>query len=281
MERACLHRRYQTHFPNGRFSEVCQACYVIVCCGADPERLAAMSAQLEALRPINDVDICIFSGSKKCGSSEHSAHDLNLNYLYLFRDALKKGASRAFILEDDFIVEDHLRDDDVSEIVKFLRTHNPCVYGMGNFMLPTFSTAFARHQKSIAGMNCSHATFYDRTYMLKIVDFVHQVFANRIPSDFYCVDQWPELFKANTYRYYKPLITQIFPATENQTKGWTQCKPGLFAPLQTQAFICLLRILNLHKKTQPGWNIAYFVGTYAYFLVFVVILFALLVVLRQ
>ena len=281
MEHACLHRRYQAHFSDGRFSEACQACYVVACCGAHPKRLSAMNAQLEALRPLKDVDICIFEGHKNCPLSEHSAHDISVNFLYVFRDSLNKGASRAFILEDDFKLEAPLHEDDVSEIVKFLQERNPCVYGLGNYMIPTMGTIFSRHQKASSGYTSSHACFYSREYMRKVVDFFEQAFANRIPPDFHCFDHWPELFKANIYRYYKPLITQIFEQTENQKEGWARCRPASLTPHRVSACLTLLRLLNLDKKTQPGWKILYFLGNFGPFIGFALLALALLAVLRS
>jgi hypothetical protein len=269
---ACLTRRYLAHFERGRFDEVCQACYVIVCCGERPARLAAMTAELEVLRPLRAVDVCLFAGHRSCPLSEHSAHDLNNNFMYVFRDALRRGAERALVLEDDFHIES-IEDDDVSSVVEFLRGNKPCVYGLGNVMQPTPGTLFLRHQKSGGGFTASHACFYSSAYMQKIVNFFAEVFADRIPADFYCNDRWPEFFHAEIYRYYKPLLTQLLPATENQTEGWARCKPGnRLGKFHHEWFRTFLRWLNLHRETQPGWKILYFVYGYGPFIFLAAIL---------
>jgi hypothetical protein len=274
----CLTRRYLAHFERPRFDEACQACYVIVCCGERPARLGAMTAELEVLRPLRAVDVCLFAGHRSCPLSEHSAHDLNNNFLYVFRDALRRGAERALVLEDDFHVE-RFEDDDASSIADFLRANNPCVYGLGNFMVPTLGTVLSRHQKLSGGsgtFSSSHATFFGREYMRKVVDFFEGAFGGRPPADFQCVDKWPEFFGATVFRYHRPLVTQVFARTENQTEGWTRCKPGSLNPLQTSGVVMLLRGLNLHNKTQPGWNILYFVGTFGRLVAFAALALMLL-----
>ena len=276
----CLTRRYSAHFAQGRFDEICQACYVIVCCGEQPTRLGAMTAELEALRPLRTVDVCVFAGHRSCPLSEHSAHDLNNNFLYVFRDALQSGAERVLILEDDFHVE-RFEDDDVASVCEFLRGNKPCVYGLGNFMVPTLGTVLSRHQKfssNFGTFSSSHATFFSRSYMRGVVDFFDEVFGGRPPADFHCVDKWPEFFNASIFRYYKPLITQVFTHTENQADGWTRCKPGSLNPLKTSGVVAFLRSLNLHNKTQPGWKVLYFLGNFGQLVAFALLALGLLFV---
>ena len=279
MEYECL-RRYQRHFPQGLFDEVCQACYVIVCCGERPARLGAMTSELEVLRPLRTVDVCVFAGYRSCPLSEHTSEDIAGNFLYVFRDALQSGADRALILEDDFHVE-AFEDADVASVCAFLRENNPDVYGLGNFMRPTHGTLLSRHQKSGGGFVMAQACFYSRGYMRKIVDFFAEVFSNRVPADFYCIDHWPEFFHAEIYRYYKPLLTQLLPATESQTEGWMRCKPGKLLPRWYNEWVgVFLRWLRLHKETQPGWNILYFLHAYGRIVVLLVTLAVAVCALR-
>ena len=62
------------------------------------------------------------------------------------------------------------------------------------------------------------------------------------------IDTWYE-YNPNikNFRYYLPVCCQKFPSTENQ-KNWNSI------PFM-QVFI---KVLNMDKIIQPGWNIGYF-----------------------
>jgi hypothetical protein len=264
---SCLHSQYRRNFTNGTFDAVCDACFVIACCGQEPARLPSINLQLDVLRPASAVDICIFSGDERCEQSIGVGHDLMRNYAYVFGQALRAGAARALVLEDDFQVEGPLLESDVGEIATFIASRDPAVYGLGNLMLPTPDTFFARHQR--AARSClmmAQACFYSAAYMQTVLDFFWNCCAGEPPADFYGVDWWPWFFKATAYRYYKPLVLQTFPPTRNQVEDWNRLAPFPRFPGQGNLTVACIQALGLDAKIQPGWRIAYWVTTYGLYL---------------
>ena len=258
----CCFRREIVSFEDeaggGIFDDVCDMCAVILCCGETPKRLDSVRVQLRRLRPLRRVELCFFGGREACDSA-HSAHDLSRNLRCLFEEALARGVRRFLLLEDDFEIPRPLEPKDVASIRAFLISHEDLdIYGLGNWALPTPGTILSTHQRAtLNALYTTHACIYTARYMTTVVDFFR---GRDIPPDFHACDTWPYYFKASAYRFYKPLVVQTFPATENQSQSWG-IAPGHDAGPREDIFMQLLvwalRGLRLHEEVQPGWDRIY------------------------
>ena len=72
-----------------------------------------------------------------------------------------------------------------------------------------------------------------------------------------------------TYRYYKPLIYQKLPETQNQKEGWDN-QIGSFLGFISRFFI---KLVGLNKNLEPGYTILYLLPYILYGIIFILLFF--------
>jgi hypothetical protein len=255
------------YFDNSIFDKVIDCTYILLCCGLYPSRLSSVFKNIKMLRPSKKVTFIFNNGYSKCNISKNINHNLITMQLYIFNDSLHKGYKRILYLEDDFELKQIIDKNDIEEISTFMEKENPEVYGLGNFSFPNMTSIFKKHQQVWHNfLGCSHAMMYNNVYMQKYIDFIKN---NKHPENLN-IDFIPSfLNNIQALRYYKPLIYQKFPTTENQVHGWKN-QMGNF---KSKLAIFFVRLLNLHSNLEPGYSIVYALPYFIYICFGIIIYF--------
>jgi hypothetical protein len=163
-------------------------------------------------------------------------------------------------LEDDFQVNGKIDIKDSSEIINFVKQTDPDIYGLGNFAIPKLNYLFRSHQKMVFNMMAlAHCVMYNTTYMKKQIAFCNNTNTEKMAVDIINV----YMKDLSVYRYYKPLVYQIFPPTLNQTDGWS---PQIGSVVAAKCFVFFLKLLKLDTQIEPGYTIIYNAPILLYFL---------------
>jgi hypothetical protein len=257
------------YFDNSNFDKVIDCTYVLLCCGLHPQRLSSVLKNIKMLRPSNKVTFIFNNGFSNCNFSKTINHNLILMQLYIFNDSLRKRYNRILYLEDDFELKQEIDKYDIQQISTFIENENPEVYGLGNFSFPTMQGIFQKHQHVINNfLGCSHAMMYNQSYMKKYIEFIGKT---KNPENL-SIDFIPSfLDNIQAYRYYKPLVYQKFPATENQLNGWK----NQMGNLKSKLAIFFVRLLNLNSNLEPGYSIVYALPFIVYICLAILIYFIL------
>jgi hypothetical protein len=258
----CINKIVDLSFNHGIFDEIIDCTYVLLCCGPKPQRENSVYKNLDVLRPTSNVKLIYNNGYKNCCISTSPMDDMAAAQIYIFKHALKNNYNRILFLEDDFTVPSELKVTDVINITKFIKDKDPCLYGLGNFMIPTPLTLLSLHQVPIFNfIPLAHAVIYNKTYMEKAIEY-YSYYSPVVHQDMLPL----KLKEMKYYRYYKPLIYQTFPQTENQVKSWKK----IFNSNFLLSFVLnSIKIIKLDKQIQPGYTIVYSVSYLFYILILV------------
>ena len=164
--------------------------------------------------------------------------------LTVFKHSIDKKYSNILVLEDDFIIEEPAKDvDNIRKVNEFCLNHKDRNYSLSLGSIPTLLLPYSFNFNILYLGFGAQAMIYSNKYRLNLIENEDKVYE--------CED-WDVYmnYKLNNYLYYRPLITQIFPETENQ-RNWPDSYGITFLAID------ISRALNLDKKTQPGYNILY------------------------
>jgi len=263
----CIYKIKTLEFDNTIFDSVCDCTYVILCCGDNPHRLPNVMKQINILRPTRYVKLIFNKGYKQCPISISVNNDLVNIQKYVFKDALSRGYKRILFLEDDFQLLKPIQQEYIDEICCFINKNKTNVYSLGNFMIPDPMTLFSHHQRPILNhVGMTHAMFYDNISMKACYDYFHNFKGDRkVLSLDFSLAYVPNI---SIYRYYKPIIMQLLPETENQKHGWENQAGKVFAYISIKG----VKMLGLDKQLQPGFDILYMVPFVLYLLCMIIIL---------
>jgi len=272
----CINKIKYIEYENDTlFDEICDCTYVMLCCGDNPIREENVYKQILKLRPTKNVVIIYFMGYKKCLRSKDSTEDGFNNQMYIFQDALNKNYNRILFLEDDFFLEDKgILNTDIQKINNFISVNNIDVYGLGNFIIPTVVTLFKTHQKAYKNfMGMSHAIFYSKKYMINVLNYVilkinKEQGINNLKYGYMWDLLTCEIPDINVYRYYKPIIYQLFNNSDNQINCWKKYIGGFMSEIANRG----IKTIKLDKKAQPGFNIMYKSPIIIYIIIIILII---------
>jgi len=256
----CIEKIDELKLNNTIFDEIADMTYVILCCKNNYKRFENVKTQLFKLKPTRNIKLIFNMGYKYCPLTDKPNIDLASIQYFIFKDALKKKYKRILWLEDDFELKDEISKKDATNIINFIKKNNPCIYGLGNFGLPSLLHLFSRHVKTYK-MFLAHAVFYNETYMSKYIDFYDKHDDNTLHIDNTGIN-------VEQFRYFKPLVFQKFPETDNK-KEWEDI-------FQIKNF--LLKFLNLEKSVEPGYTITYVFPYLIYFIILVIIIFVSIII---
>lgn len=260
---ACINKIENINIQNSIFDEIIDCTYVILCCGSKPKRLESVLKNIKILRPTKIVKLVYNNGYKNCPLSISVNNDLVNIQKYVFKDSIKEGYNRILYLEDDFELENPIEKNTYQSINNFVKKHNPDIYGLGNFAIPNIQSIFSEHQKVIFNfLALTHALFYNRKAMEELIKY-YDINENNIRIGIDTVIS--EIEDIKVYRYYKPLVYQKLPATENQIEGWKN-QIGFLSNIS----IFVINLLNLDKMIEPGYTIIYFLPYILYLTIFII-----------
>lgn len=263
----CILDTKEVTFDRGIFDEIVDCTYVLLCCGPKPHREASVHKNIDILRPTSTVKMIYNSGCKDCPLSQSAMDDMASAQIYIFNDALKNNYKRILFLEDDFLVPKQIEKTDIDSIITFIKEKSPSLYGLGNAMIPTPMTILQSHQQPMFNfIPMAHAVIYSKHYMNTVIEYYKNYPQPKIPHDI--LPQY--LTNIERYRYYKPLVYQTFPITDNQKNGWAKIIPSKFLLSMAMASI---KMLQLDKHIQPGYTIIYVVPYVIYVIALFIILF--------
>jgi hypothetical protein len=161
----------ELYFDNSIFDKIIDCTYILLCCGSKPKRLESVLKNIKLLHPTKKVKLIFNNGFSQCKKSKTVNHNLINMQLFIFNDSIKNGYNRILYLEDDFELKQEIDQTDVDNIIEFINTENPDVYGLGNFSFPKINYILSKHQKVIYNfLGCAHAMIYTKNYMKKSIN---------------------------------------------------------------------------------------------------------------
>tara|TARA_Y100000389_G_scaffold152728_1_gene152785 strand:+ start:217 stop:1044 length:828 start_codon:yes stop_codon:yes gene_type:complete len=263
----CVVKIKQIYIENPIFDDIADCTYVVLCCGDNPKRLPNVIKNIHILNPTTTVKLIYNKGFKDCPFSNSVNNDLVNIQSYIFRDAINNNYNRILYLEDDFTLKYPIKQEDYLSINKFISKHNPDVYGMGNFAFPRIDYIFSAHEKVVLNfLGMAHCVFYNKNYMYNCLEYYKENSENTMP-DLVTKD----IKNIEAYRYYKPLVYQTFPSTDNQKNGWAKTVGNFL----TSIIILSIKLLGLDNRLEPGYTITYIIP-YVFYLIIVLFLFFLI-----
>jgi hypothetical protein len=195
-----------------------------------------------------------------------SSDDCTFSHYITAKHAHTNKYENILILEDDFIFEEDIYDkDNIDYIETFilskLEGNNIKRYFLGCapiILLPASLDCY--HYKLLYG-GAAQAVIHTK---LSINTFINDYEIN--PKNI----KGPDLYFVNngdTYTYYKPLITQLFPETENRLTTWGK-SDSLFSWLSNFG----INILKLDKESNGfGIYLLYFLSKYMIFIICLIV----------
>jgi hypothetical protein len=265
----CISKIEEIYIKNPIFDSIANCTYIVLCCGENPKRLSSVMKNINILNPTTKVKLIYNKGYKNCECSKSVNHDLANIQNYIFEDAISNNYKRILFLEDDFELPEKIDKDDIININNFIKNHNPDVYGLGNFSIPEITSIFSAHEKVLCNfLGLTHAVFYNKNSMKKICKYYKN---HKNPITLGIDSSISEIDNIEVYRYYRPLVYQKLPATENQKNGWKNQIGTILATIS----IGFINLTKLHSKLEPGYSILY-VLPYILYLIFI-LLFIILI----
>lgn len=273
----CINKIVTLTNDKGIFDDIIDCTYVLLCCGVNPQREKNVYTQLDLLNPSKKIILVFNNGYKTCDQSSSPTDDMTKAQLYIFNHALENDYKRILYLEDDFFVKKPLNPKDIISICTFIKKNNPSIYGLCNVSLPTPSTLLSSHQKAVKNiLYLAHAVIYNQKYMKETIlfranntkEYMTDVVSGHIPN-------------IENYRYYKPLIYQTFPPTENQKISWKTIFPKYFGNIGTTTLHTFIKLTNLDNKVEPGFTLIYLFPFIFYGIIFLFILFLIIFVYKK
>ena len=269
----CVVKIKQIYIENPIFDDIADCTYVVLCCGDNPKRLPSVLKNIKILKPTTTVKLIYNKGFKDCPFSNSVNNDLVNIQSYIFRDAINNNYNRILYLEDDFTLKYPIKQEDYLSINKFIRKHNPDVYGMGNFGFPRIDYIFSAHEKVVLNfLGMAHCVFYNKNYMYNCLEYYKENSENTMP-DLVTKD----IKNIEAYRYYKPLVYQTLPPTDNQKNGWAK----IMGNFLTSIIILSIKLLGLDNRLEPGYTITYIIPYVFYFIIALFLFFLIKFIIKK
>ena len=248
-------------YEKGIFDSFIDATYILTLVGSD--RIKNINKQLKYLIPTKNVFMVYNKGYKKCDKilyKQNSVYDIIDSNTNIFEHSLKKEFNNILILEDDFIFSEKLKNNNIiNEIKKFFYSNEnkAFYYNLGpipKFFYPNINL----FNNTYRGIYCilAHANIYNKKCINEIFENINNKNIE-LSWDEYLIKNY------NNYFYKYPLIYQTFPETENKQIWYSEGYINSFLRLINDLRI---KLLNLDKCPQPGFNIlyiAYFISNYS------------------
>ena len=254
----------------GEFDEEIDATYIIHL--KNNNRLDHILEQLTLYQPTKTIYIVFNEGFKKCSKSKFiksTVDDLiDANYQIL-KHANRMNYNNILVLEDDFIFNAEIKQDNhKKQIIKFLKNNknNPFMYLLG--CAPILLVPYNDYHYKPLLSGGMHAVIYNK----QMRDIVISIDQKKILD-------WDELgsWFRYKYTYYMPLCYQLFPETEN-SKSWGKNNSYLIEYCK-QLGPTFLKMLQLDKKTEPGYKILYIISKCLFFIIIILLIIICLLVI--
>jgi len=191
-----------------------------------------------------------FNKCKKKLRAQTPVCDLIDCYIQIFKNAEEKDYNNILILEDDFIFNKKIKDQEViDQLTEFINTqsskNNNFIYLLGTVPYLQLPSLFQNHSKVFITTG-THSSIYSKQFRKNILDI-------KDPQD--TINDW-DLYTnfycqyTTRYIYKDPLCYQLFYETEN-FNSWKS-----FLNLK-YLLIAIFKILNMDKNGEPGFSFFY------------------------
>ena len=202
--------------------------------------------QLSKITPSNIVYILRNKGYVCKTVINNPTDDLIDAYLTVLNDAKIKNYENILILEDDFIFDERLHNQNHQDnINKFIKTHKNADYAFILGCLPFIQVPY--NSTTYKGLSLgTHSVIYSKSIIQKIITD-----SNKINDwDFYIKTK----YAWNNYIYYTPLCYQLFTDTDN-SRHWGINSPILY--ILGYLMKIIIKIFRLDKSIEPGYTLFY------------------------
>lgn len=218
----------------GYFGEAVDAVYVLILEGTKREPAVRRQLAEHTLAPKMWLQ---FNKGYRCGKPElpekKSNYDIVHAVVTACRHARDAGYRRILVLEDDFVVERNC-EADAKEVCRFVNESEPWVYSMGSV---TFGFPLALHRRMFGVAGGAQAVIYNRDFIDWIIENYDSGIERRAEMEH--ADAVLMEPPGTKYTFCRPLITQTYELTENQTT-WPD---ATFVPR-------FVKLLGLHNSTK-------------------------------
>lgn len=248
-------------FEKGLFDKSIDATYVIHLEGNG--RYENVESQLEEYRITKTNYILFNKGFKKCNKKDIDgpAKDLIDAFLQIFKHANAKNYSNILILEDDFIFDKKIKDEEnINNINAFLleKIDTDFTYLLGT--IPFLQLPYKKNHYSLYFSLGSHSCVYSKKNRERVLNSKE------------VINDWDIYTNLNNfgkrYTYHTPMCYQLFPATDN-SKDWG--KHNAIFYYQGKLISHIFWHLGLDKKVEPGYTFFYIFSKLILFIVMAIL----------
>ena len=256
---------------------------VILTMNTATERHASLSADDNVIKNLcPSLFMQCNLGFKKCHKQgvSNTSHDLIHAYLNVFREM--RHHKNLLIIEDDaqFDITDlatHLKRVD-----EFIESNDFSIYTLGSLALLMIPIGWNHHRRIVGRWASTQAVIWSHRIRDEILQTMH---LERIPRG--TIKHMDNILGSNddVYTYYKPIATQLFPATENQENWCFNCTRMNEPHRKKQENIyrhltrALFSLFGMDKHSRPGWDLVYFGGFGFMPLLFISIISIILIII--
>ena len=205
------------------------------------------------------------NSNKNCVVINNTASDIVNAYINVFKDAIIMKYNKIIILEDDFICSPELKNMyHIKNIEKITKNMSKKLFAFG--VLPFVTTYKNKYLRRCWLGTGAHATLIPKYYFEKLVKKEHKI----------CdIDVYLNFNIGNKYIYYKPLITQTFPQTDNNKNWGNSCSGKILGEIFRFIMKIIINTFGLDKKEEPGTSRMYLINRiiYDYFIPLILIFY--------
>jgi hypothetical protein len=220
-------------------------------------RYQNIEEQLSKFIPSNTVYILRNKGyvCKQNIEINNSTDDLIDAYLTILNDAKLKNYENVLILEDDFIFDERVNNQNHKDNVNnFLKEHKNMDYFFILGCIPFLQIPY--NSTTYKGMSMgTHSIIYSKSIINKITKDTKKI----VDWDYYIKSK----YAWNNYIYYTPLCYQLFPDTDNLHNWGIN---SLFLYVQGFIIKIIVKIFRLDKSIEPGYTIFYILSKLLFFI---------------
>ena len=273
-------------YNQGFLDEFVDATYIITMIDSY-DRHNNFNKQLEEYQPTKQIFILYNYGYKKCkkilkeNTTSYDIIDANTQILY---HSVKNNFNNILILEDDFIFDPKIKEKKIIDEIKIffeLNSNKNICFNLGAIPILFLPNVNINDNifKSYYAL-AAHANIYNKNIQHFLIKKI-----NDLQNDNY-IKHWDYFITKFNYIYFykKALCYQLFPETENQ-KVWAP-KTNIYSRICNFILMNSIKLLNIDKKIQPGYDNLYnflFIGNYlihiVIFCIILYIIYSILVVL--
>lgn len=247
-ENATCYEFKELNYNKGFYDDILDATYIIHL--RNNGRLSKIYEQLVKYQPTKIIYIVFNDGFKKCKKSsfiKNPPNDLVDANLQILKHSKKMNYNNILILEDDFIFNPLIKEDNhINNIKSFIvnNTHKPVYYLLG--CEPILQTPYSYYHYRPILSGGTHSVIYNT----KMIDIILSTSQEQLKD-------WDDLgiWFFDRYTYYIPLCYQLFPKTEN-SQFWG-ADDNFFIKNIKQSGFTILHLLNMDVSPEPGFTILY------------------------